>query len=132
MGVRGGGPFREALHLHGDTPGAGGIPEMCGIEQEPLHRPGFPLPGDPKRYDRFGRDPQSACERKVLKICILCAFVIALSAIAVWAANANEIDLVPTDDQYFELRAVEVKEVAGQNKQVIMELWGNNIEFKRI
>ena len=66
----------------------------------------------------------------MLKICILCAFVIALSAIAVWAANANEIDLVPTDDQYFELRAVEVKEVAGQNKQVIMELWGNNLETK--
>ncbi len=53
-----------------------------------------------------------------------------MSAIAVWAANANEIDLVPTDDQYFELRAVEVKEVAGQNKQVIMELWGNNLETK--
>jgi len=69
-------------------------------------------------------------KRKVLKICILCAFAIALSAIAVWAANANEIDLVPTDDQYFELRAVEVKEVAGQNKQVIMELWGNNLETK--
>ena len=66
----------------------------------------------------------------MLKICILCAFVIALSAIAVWAANANEIDIVPTDDQYFELRAVEVKEVAGQNKQVIMELWGNNLETK--
>ena len=53
-----------------------------------------------------------------------------MSAIAVWAANANEIDIVPTDDQYFELRAVEVKEVAGQNKQVIMELWGNNLETK--
>ena len=48
---------------------------------------------------------------------------------------ASEIDdtcLTPDANQYFELRAVEVKEVENQNKQLIMELWGNNIEFKRI
>lgn len=40
--------------------------------------------------------------------------------------------ITPTDQQYIELRAVEIKEKEEQNKQVIMELWGNNIEFKRI
>lgn len=44
----------------------------------------------------------------------------------------DENCLTPEDNQYLELRAVEVKEVEGQNKQVIMELWGNNVEFKRI
>ena len=39
---------------------------------------------------------------------------------------------IPELDQYLELRAVEVKEVAGQNKQVIMELWTNKIDFERI
>ncbi|MBO5479554.1 MAG: hypothetical protein J6A04_07820 [Clostridia bacterium] len=40
--------------------------------------------------------------------------------------------ITPEENQYLELRAVEVKEVAGQNKQVMMELWGNNLDFKRI
>ena len=40
--------------------------------------------------------------------------------------------ILPEENQYLELRAVEVKEVEGQNKQVMMELWGNNLEFKRI
>lgn len=69
-------------------------------------------------------------KRKVLKICVLCALIIVFGTIIVFAASADKVDLVPTDDQYFELRAVEVKEVAGQNKQVIMELWGNNLEAK--
>jgi len=46
---------------------------------------------------------------------------------------ASETDtgcITPEENQYFELRAVNVKEVTGQNKQVTMELWGNNLEFK--
>ena len=42
-------------------------------------------------------------------------------------AASNEVILEPAENQYFEMRAVEVKEVENQNKQVIMELWGNNI-----
>ncbi|MCI9366447.1 MAG: hypothetical protein HFJ54_08125 [Clostridia bacterium] len=41
-------------------------------------------------------------------------------------------ELEPTGDQFLELRAVEINEVEGQNRQVIMELWGNELEFKRI
>ena len=36
----------------------------------------------------------------------------------------------PTDDQYLELRAVSVDDVSGQNKQVIMELWSHNLDYK--
>lgn len=49
----------------------------------------------------------------------------------VYAADSDVI-IEPAENQYFELKAVEVKDVENQNKQVIMELWGNNIEFKRI
>ncbi len=45
---------------------------------------------------------------------------------------ADTVCIEPTDEQYLELRKVEVKEVTGKNKQVIMELWGNNVELKRI
>ncbi len=38
----------------------------------------------------------------------------------------------PIDDQYLELKATNITEVEGKNKQVIMELWGHEIDFKRI
>ena len=38
----------------------------------------------------------------------------------------------PTDDQYLELKATNITEVEGKNKQVIMELWGHEIDFKRM
>lgn len=38
----------------------------------------------------------------------------------------------PADNQYFELKATTITDVDGQNKQVIMELWGYEIDFKRI
>lgn len=47
---------------------------------------------------------------------------------------ATETDITiedePTENQFLELRAISVTEVEGQNKQVLMELWGNNVEFK--
>ena len=36
----------------------------------------------------------------------------------------------PTDDQFFELRAVKVTNIEGKDKQVIFELWAHEIEFK--
>ncbi len=36
------------------------------------------------------------------------------------------------ETQYFELRATEIKNIDGKNRQVIMELYGKDIEFKRI
>lgn len=40
-------------------------------------------------------------------------------------------EAIPRDDQYLELRATTINEVEGQGKQVIMELWGHEMDFKR-
>ena len=37
----------------------------------------------------------------------------------------------PNENQFLELRGVEVKDVEGQNKQLTMELWTNSVEFER-
>ena len=36
----------------------------------------------------------------------------------------------PTEDQFFELRAVKVTNIEGKDKQVIFELWAHEIEFR--
>ena len=36
----------------------------------------------------------------------------------------------PTENQFFELRAVKVTNIEGKDKQVIFELWAHEIEFK--
>lgn len=71
-------------------------------------------------------------KHNLIKTIFVCIMVIVLSATIVMATETDDTCLVPADNQYFELRAVQVKDVEGQNKQLIMELWGNNIEFKRI
>lgn len=57
---------------------------------------------------------------------LLLALVVQLGVLL--ATNENII--MPEQNQYLEFRAVEVREVEGQNKQVIMELWANNLELK--
>lgn len=47
-------------------------------------------------------------------------------------ANTNTDILTPTENQFFEMRATEIKEIEGKNRQVIFELWGYDIEFKRV
>ena len=72
---------------------------------------------------------------KLLKILIISIVTIFLSLSGIMKTLATEVDpntITPSDNQYFELKAVEIKDVAGQNKQIIMELWGHNMEFKRI
>ena len=51
-----------------------------------------------------------------------------LMAINSYASTA----IVPSDNQYLELRATTITDVEGQGKQVVMELWGHDIDFKRI
>ncbi len=48
----------------------------------------------------------------------------------VQAATTQEIE--PNKNQYFKMRATDINEIKGQGKQVIMELWGYDIDFKRI
>ena len=65
--------------------------------------------------------------KKFIVVVLICINLI-FSCNFVFAANTVEVE--PTEDQFLELRAVSVTQVSGQNKQVIMELWGNNVEFK--
>ena len=66
------------------------------------------------------------------KIFLISSIFLLLGNVATILA-ANDVDLlIPTDDQYLELKAVQAKDVTGQNKQVIMQLWGHNLEFRRI
>lgn len=72
---------------------------------------------------------------RILKIVMLCIAIIYMftSPISIAADIEQDTDancLTPADDQYLELRAAEVRDVEGQNKQIIMELWGHNLEFK--
>lgn len=48
----------------------------------------------------------------------------------VQAATTQEIE--PAETQYLEMRATNINEIEGQGKQVIFELWGHEIDFKRI
>ena len=61
----------------------------------------------------------------------LCSVILLLVTLVPSLATA-ENRLTPEESQYFELRAVEVKDIDGQNKQVVMQLWGHEIDFKRI
>ena len=63
---------------------------------------------------------------KVIYICI----ILLLIGSSIVMASIPTTRVNPTENQYFELRAVNVENVEGQNKQVIMELWGHDIEFK--
>lgn len=42
------------------------------------------------------------------------------------------LSIEDNDEDYLELRAVKVEDIEGKNKQVIMELWSNNINFERV
>lgn len=72
--------------------------------------------------------------RKLKATILLCLIFVWISVTYVRASEVDEsyIEITPSENQYLELRATQVKDIAGQNKQVIMELWGNNVEFKRI
>lgn len=67
----------------------------------------------------------------LLKKFIILTTVIVLILINCAITEATTV-IEPTDNQYFELKATTITDVAGQNKQVIMELWGYEIDFKRI
>lgn len=69
--------------------------------------------------------------RQSKKILIMTIILAMISFPIMMASQIDPNRVTPAENQYLELRAVSVKEIEGQNKQVIMELWGNNVEFKR-
>lgn len=65
--------------------------------------------------------------KKITAVILILVMMFINMAIVVEASTIE-----PTDDQYLELKATNITEVEGKNKQVIMELWGHEIDFKRI
>lgn len=70
-------------------------------------------------------------KRRIVIAVLICIFLLLGNVATILAANDENL-LTPTDDQYLELKAVQAKDVTGQNKQVILQLWGHNLEFRRI
>lgn len=68
---------------------------------------------------------------KIKKIIILIIALILSASTIILASGTDKNCLTPTDEQFLELRATKITDVDGQNKQVTMELWGNNIAFQR-
>lgn len=60
----------------------------------------------------------------------MCIFLLFIDVSSTFADSTGL--LTPTDEQYLELKAVEIKDVDGQNKQVIMQLWGHQLELRRL
>lgn len=71
-------------------------------------------------------------------IVIMCIVMLLVNPYLVFAQEVDIVEdietteLQPTDNQFLELRAVSINKIEGKNKQLIMELWGNELEFKRI
>lgn len=66
---------------------------------------------------------------KILEILVITlVLVTTLNVFSVKASTTVE----PADNQYFEMRATTITDIPDQGKQLIMELWGYNIDFKRI
>lgn len=70
-------------------------------------------------------------------ILIFSILLIFSSIIVTQASESNEqetkpVILTPNENQYFELKATTINNVEGKGKQLIMELWGHEIYFKRI
>lgn len=66
-------------------------------------------------------------------IWVLLFAIVICSAIVEASLTSTTITIPPDDidNQYFELRAASLKDVPGEGRQLIMELWGHDIDFKR-
>lgn len=72
-------------------------------------------------------------KRTNVKFAIIPLIIVAIIANINIFVMASEVTVkTPNENQFLELRAVEVKDIEGKNKQLTMELWTNSIEFERI
>ena len=71
--------------------------------------------------------------KKMINKIVNLILIVSLLLFSILPTNISlaSTEIEPADNQYLELRATTIKEVDGQNKQVIMELWGYEIDFKR-
>ena len=80
------------------------------------------------KRDKTAKKEEKKSNGKVIKI-VLTAMLAITGAVGFARAGTEKI-LKPEDNQYLELRATSITENEEGNKQLIMELWGHNLEFK--
>ncbi len=68
--------------------------------------------------------------KKSIIIIWIILLIFSMFGIIVEASSTTTIE--PTENQYFELRAAKINDTGENGKQVIMELWGHDIDFKRV
>lgn len=69
-------------------------------------------------------------KRKINLIIMLITYLICVIAYRTFSLASTEIE--PEESQYLELKATTINKLEDGTKQVIMELWGHEIDFKRI
>lgn len=73
-------------------------------------------------------------EDNLLKKSIIIIWIILLicSMLGIIVEASSTTTIEPAENQYFEFRAAKINDTGENGKQVIMELWGHNIDFKRV
>lgn len=67
---------------------------------------------------------------KITMLIVMLAIILSIACISIYSLADTTKILTPTENQYLELRATSITEKEDGSKQLIMELWGHNLEFK--
>lgn len=76
----------------------------------------------------MSKKTNSSLKKSIIVVLII---LFALNTCSKQVEAATTLTIEPEESQYFELKATTINNIEGQGKQVIMELWGYEIDFKR-
>lgn len=69
-------------------------------------------------------------KHKAMLLAIILTIMIPIVGISIYSHADTTKILTPNENQYLELKATSILEKEDGKKQLIMELWGHNLEFK--
>ena len=69
-------------------------------------------------------------KHKAMLLAIILTMMILIVGISIYSHADTTKILTPNENQYLELKATSILEKENGEKQLIMELWGHNLEFK--
>ena len=69
-------------------------------------------------------------KHKAMLLIIILTMMIPIVGISIYSHADTTKILTPNENQYLELKATSILEKENGKKQLIMELWGHNLEFK--
>ena len=69
-------------------------------------------------------------KHKAMLLIIILTMMILIVGISIYSHADTTKILTPNENQYLELKATSILEKEDGKKQLIMELWGHNLEFK--